>query len=123
MSEELSYLLAVFAAWRVTHLLAYEEGPFALIARARRASAQRIGSGVACFYCLSVWVPVPFAFLLADGLNGVLLWLGGSGVVVLLDKWFAGAPALHWEEETHEDELLQKNEAPYDIRVDVDQRR
>lgn len=110
MSQEVSYVLAALAAWRLTHLMAYEDGPFRLIAR-MRARAERFSAGLACFYCLSVWVPLPFAFVLSTGAQRVLLWLAGSGAVVLLHKLSGGAPATYWEEGEQNDELLRKDEA------------
>ena len=49
--------LALLATWRVTHLLAKEDGPADLIVRFRA----RLGDGLAgslmdCFNCLSLWI-------------------------------------------------------------------
>ena len=79
--------LAVLAAWRLTHLLAAEDGPFDLVLRLRR----RLGTGVwgqlmDCPYCVSLWVAAPLALLLAGDLAG---WLLGtvalSGAVCIIE--------------------------------------
>lgn len=45
------------------------------------------GSLMDCFYCLSLWVSVPFAVYLArDWAEGILLWLALSGGACLLFK-------------------------------------
>lgn len=108
--QEVSYILAALAAWRLTHLLAYEDGPLQLIARTR-AWAERFSAGFACFYCLSIWVPLPFALALGTGAECVLLWLAGSGAVVLLHKISGGAPATYWEAGERNDELLRNDAA------------
>jgi hypothetical protein len=40
-----------------------------------------------CFYCLSVWMAMPFTWLLSgDALTGVVVWLALSGAASLLFK-------------------------------------
>lgn len=80
--------LGILGVWRVTHLLAAEDGPWDAIARVRR----RLGSGVwgrlfDCFYCLSLWVAVPFAWLLGEAaVERILLWLALSGGAILVER-------------------------------------
>lgn len=84
----LALALAVLATWRVTHLLAREDGPFKLLARLR----VWVGTGffaslMDCFACLSLWTAAPLAWLLAsDGRTWVVLWLGFSGAALLLER-------------------------------------
>ena len=60
--------LGILSVWRVTHLLYGEDGPADLFVRFRRFAGDSIvGQLLDCFYCLSVWIAVPFA-----------LWLGGT---------------------------------------------
>ena len=81
--------LAVLATWRVTHLLAQEDGPGDVIATLR----QWLGSGffgelMDCFYCLSVWISIPFAFFIADWmLDRFVVWLALSGAASLANKF------------------------------------
>lgn len=55
-------VLGSFAAWRVTHLFNVEDGPWRLLVRLRSRWPKLFD----CFYCLSVWVAIPFAYLLGE---------------------------------------------------------
>ena len=81
-------VLAVFATWRLTHLLAREDGPADLIVRLRsRAGGGWLGHLMDCFNCTSLWVAAPMAWWLATGLaEGVVLWLALSGAACLLER-------------------------------------
>jgi hypothetical protein len=80
--------LAALAAWRVTHLLAAEDGPAGIVARAR----SRLGSGPAgeladCFGCLSIWVAVPLVpFVTRRRAEAVVCWLALSGAAFLAER-------------------------------------
>ena|ERR1051326_6954387 len=82
------FVLATLAVWRLTHMLAREDGPWDLLVKLRRA----LGSGMAgklagCFYCLSVWMALPFAwFLKGDASETFVGWLALSGGAVLLER-------------------------------------
>ncbi len=84
----LRFVLAVLATWRITHLLAREDGPADLIVRLRA----RLGDGFAgelmdCFYCLSLWVAAPFALVVSrDPLLLLLTWPALSGAACLLER-------------------------------------
>jgi hypothetical protein len=82
------FLLAALATWRVTHLLVEEDGPADVVVRLRRrAGSSRAGDLLDCFYCLSVWVAVPFAVGLA-GRRRVdpVSCLAVSGAACLLEQ-------------------------------------
>jgi hypothetical protein len=88
MHYSFRFALATLAVWRVTHLLAREDGPWDILQRLRR----QLGAGllsrlVACFYCLSVWVALPFAwFLKGDAAETFVGWLALSGGAILLER-------------------------------------
>jgi hypothetical protein len=84
----LRFTLAVLATWRITHLLAREDGPASILARLRvRLGNRFIGSLMDCFYCLSVWVAAPIALVLSPKpLDWLLAWLGLSGAACLLER-------------------------------------
>lgn len=86
--DHLFFFIVVLAAWRITHLLTKEDGPFDSIFLLRKmAGAGFFGSLLDCPYCLSLWVAVPFAAYLAHGWKeGILLWLSISGGICLLEK-------------------------------------
>jgi len=82
------FTLAVLATWRLTHLLAMEDGPGDIIATLRQALGNRFfGKLMDCFYCLSLWVAAPVAFLLTNKWSEwPLFWLALSGAACLLER-------------------------------------
>jgi hypothetical protein len=82
------FVLAALATWRVTHLLASEDGPADLIVRFRA----RLGHGLAgklmdCFNCLSLWTAAPAALLVSrKPLDWLATWLALSGSACLLER-------------------------------------
>jgi len=98
----LTFMLASLAVWRVTHLLAAEDGPFDIIANLRRAAGSSVlGKLLDCFYCLSLWVAVPFAWWLQSMWSArVLLWLALSAAAILMNRLadrFAPDPPVYFE--------------------------
>lgn len=84
----LRFALAVLATWRITHLLAREDGPAELLARLRARLGDRFaGQLMDCFHCLSVWVAAPIALLVARRPSDLwLVWLALSGAACLLER-------------------------------------
>ncbi len=82
------FVTAMLAAWRITHLIAYEDGPADLIAHARaRWSRGFAGRLLGCFQCLSMWVAAPLAwFVSGSRLESVVVWLALSGGACLLER-------------------------------------
>jgi hypothetical protein len=90
--DEMSFwarlFVAVLATWRITHLLANEDGPADLVVRFRA----RLGNGQAgqlmdCFQCLSLWVALPIAFFVSRRpLDLLFIWLSLSGAACLLER-------------------------------------
>jgi hypothetical protein len=81
--------LSVLATWRVSHLIAHEDGPFDVIVRLRRRAGDGfVGKLMDCPYCLSLWIAAPLALLLA-GTPGAwcVAWLAISGGSSLLEKF------------------------------------
>jgi hypothetical protein len=81
---ETRFALAALATWRVTHLLAREDGPFDAVFRLRaRLGSGALGELADCFYCLSVWVAAPFALAVARRPRELpLTWLSGAGCLL-----------------------------------------
>lgn len=89
----ITYLvLSVFAVWRITHMLGKEDGPFDIIfVMRKKAGAGFFGSLLDCFYCLSIWIALPFGFWLgANWLEKILVWLALSGAACLLEQATTG---------------------------------
>jgi hypothetical protein len=82
------FVLVSLAVWRVTHLLAEEDGPGDVVVRLRIWLGDSIaGRAMDCFFCLSLWIAAPFAVLLAgDVLTWGLVWLALSGAACLLQR-------------------------------------
>jgi hypothetical protein len=89
-----SFLLAVLATWRVTHLLANEDGPADIIFKLRRRLGDGlIGSLMDCFNCMSIWIAAPLAlFVSTSPLGWAVSWLALSGGACLLER-LGGASA------------------------------
>jgi hypothetical protein len=83
-----NFLLAVLATWRVTHLLASEDGPADLIVRFRALLGESlVGKLMDCFYCLSLWIAAPAAlFVTRNPLEWTMTWLALSGAACLLER-------------------------------------
>jgi hypothetical protein len=82
------FVLATLVTWRICHLLASEDGPGGVVARLRaRLDGTSVAQLIDCFGCLSVWVAIPLAFFVSEGLlNLVVTWLALSGAAFLLER-------------------------------------
>jgi hypothetical protein len=87
-------VLAVLATWRVTHLLANEDGPADVIFKLRRRLGDGfVGSLMDCFNCMSIWIAAPLAlFVSTNPLAWAVSWLALSGGACLLER-LGGASA------------------------------
>ena len=87
------FVLAVLATWRMTHLLAMEDGPADLIARSRaRLGSGMVGRLMDCFHCLSFWVAAPMTFFVCrEPLDLLLTWMALSGAAGLLERTGQGS--------------------------------
>jgi hypothetical protein len=81
-------IVVILVVWRVTHLLWAEDGPADIFAHLRRlAGSSFLGRLLDCFYCLSLWVALPLAWVSGSGwLERGLLWLSISGGAILLER-------------------------------------
>jgi hypothetical protein len=82
------FTVSALAVWRLTHLLAKEDGPFDMIFLLRKQAGKGFfGKLLDCFYCVSIWVALPFGIWL--GLRWwekIILWLALSGAACLLEQ-------------------------------------
>lgn len=99
-----TFIIGVLAVWRLTHLLWAEDGPAGVLARLRRSVGEGFfGRLLDCFYCLSLWVSVPFAWILASSwVERAIVWLGLSGGALILERATTRTPwtppAATWRE-------------------------
>jgi hypothetical protein len=110
-------VIGVLAVWRITHLFYGEEGPGDIFVRLRRAAGRGFwGALLDCFYCLSVWVALPFAYWLGESWKQrVMLWPALSAGAILLERLTSREPLsreLHYTEFEDDDELLRQEEKP-----------
>ncbi len=81
------FALASLATWRLTHLLAEEDGPGDVVVRARaRLGDTPAGALMDCFNCLSIWVAAPLSLsVLRRPRRPVVGWLAVSGAACLAE--------------------------------------
>lgn len=84
----LQLLVSCLAVWRITHLLAEEDGPWDMVIRLRqRIHSAWLGNVLDCFYCLSIWVAIPFATWTGKAwMDRAILWPAISGAAILLER-------------------------------------
>ncbi len=87
------FCLATLAVWRVSHLLAEEDGPWDLILKVRGwLGSSILGRLMDCFYCLSMWVSLPLAVWVSrireggSWIGSLVVWLAVSGGACLLER-------------------------------------
>ena len=114
-------VLGILGVWRVTHLLHAKNGPWGMLERLRGLSESPVWRGLlGCFYCLSLWVALPFSLLLAAGTKErLLLWPALSGGAILLERvtsrevqaaYFEEPPAETGNTEGNDDVFVRKDE-------------
>jgi hypothetical protein len=88
MTETYRVLLGVLCVWRITHLLQAEDGPWDVVLRIRKAAGdRRWGRLLDCFYCLSLWVSLPFSWFIGQTVaERGLLWLSLSAGAIVLER-------------------------------------
>ena len=112
----LRFTLGALATWRVTHLLIVEDGPWEVLAKFRALVALRFFRGLLdCFYCLSLWVALPFAFFLGQSAaDRILSWLALSAAAILLEnlstRLVGSAPPAFFEEKGENSDGLLRQE-------------
>lgn len=82
------FILLSLTAWRLTHLLGKEDGPFDLVFRLRKkAGTGFFGKLLDCFYCLSIWIALPLGIWEGNTLwEKLLYWIALSGAACLLEQ-------------------------------------
>jgi hypothetical protein len=88
LSDLYRLLLGVLCVWRITHLFQAEDGPWDVIVRLRRAAGDGfVGRLMDCFYCLSLWVSIPVAWVVGQTTaERVLMWIAFSGGAILAER-------------------------------------
>jgi hypothetical protein len=95
-------VIASLAVWRATYLLHAEDGPWDLAARLRGYLGDGpLGRMFRCFYCLSVWVAVPFVpWITGQWVSGLVVWAALSGAAIVIERLTdRQPPPAAWHEE------------------------
>jgi hypothetical protein len=81
-------VLGILGVWRLTHLLHTEAGPWNIFGALRTLAGDGfLGDLLDCFYCLSLWISVPFALVLGVGWRTkLLLWPALSAGAILAER-------------------------------------
>jgi uncharacterized protein DUF1360 len=81
-------VLGGLTVWRITYFLQAEDGPWDIVIRVRQFVGEGFwGKLLDCFYCLSVWVAAPIAYLLGQSwLERALLWPSLSAAAILIER-------------------------------------
>jgi hypothetical protein len=84
----LVFVIAALATWRVSHLIAKEEGPFHVFGKWRAlVGGHAVGELFTCFQCLSLWIGAGLALLTGTTWKEIaLLSLALSGAACLLNR-------------------------------------
>lgn len=111
MSELYRLLLGVLCVWRITHLFQAEDGPWDVIVKIRRAAGDGfIGRLVDCFYCLSLWVALPFAWVIGQTIKErALMWLAFSGGAILLERSTSKPESATAKQAWYEEDKFEKD--------------
>lgn len=113
--------LGILTVWRLTHLLNAEDGPWDVMVRLRRRAGNGfLGELLDCFYCLSLWISAPLAYVIGEGWKErLLLWPAISAGAIVLEKLSnrkhdaaVPPPAIYFEdpEEENNDVVLREEE-------------
>lgn len=80
------FLVLVLATWRLSRLLAMEDGPFDLIFKLRKFVGDGFwGKLMDCPFCSSIWISFILCLLVINSFSGLILYgLAGSGGACLL---------------------------------------
>jgi hypothetical protein len=89
--DALRFIILTLATWRVTHLIQAEDGPWDVIFKIRKLLGDGfVGSLMDCFFCLSIWVAIPFAVMeghkIADYFAYTMAFSGGA---IIIQKLFS----------------------------------
>ncbi len=83
--------LSILAIYRLSYLIAKEDGPFDMFASLRGKIGQEgwFGRGLNCPNCLSFWISiVPAIYISSSFLEFFTIWLGMAGMALIINELF-----------------------------------
>jgi hypothetical protein len=92
-----------------------EDGPWDILARFRRLFGNNVfGKLLDCFYCLSIWISIPFAYFTGETWRErIFLLFALSGGAILLDRITSKSKseqAIYYEDKESPDVMLWETE-------------
>jgi len=104
------FAMSALSVWRITHLLQAEDGPWDLVVRLRVHAGEGFWARLLdCFYCLSLWIALPFAITLGHGWREkMLLWPALSGAACLLQQATGSTTAPYFAHTEENNVMLRK---------------
>jgi len=78
----IEFIIIILAIWRVTSLLHAEDGPFHIFETVRK-TVGKYTEAFDCFWCLSIWVAIPFAYFSE---NFIVYWLAYSAGAIIVNE-------------------------------------
>ena len=108
-------VVIALAVWRITHLLQAEDGPWDVVVRLRRMLGDMFwGRLMDCFYCLSLWIALPFALGMGESWKErLVLWPALSAAASLLERATASNAAVYLEDKEEKDVLRRQANASH----------
>lgn len=93
MNEWFIVILSILAVYRISYLIAREDGPFDMFVAMRHKIGQHnwIGRGLHCILCIDFWLSLPPAIVLFGyaGIPMIIIgWLGMAGGGLIIYKIF-----------------------------------
>ena len=87
--DALRFIILTLATWRITHLIQAEDGPWDVIFKIRKLLGNGFaGSLMDCFYCLSIWIAIPFALIAGKTLvDDVIYTMAISGGAIWIQQF------------------------------------
>ena len=81
-------VLGILTVWRITSLVGSEDGPWDVFATLRSSAGDGFfAKGLRCFYCLSLWISLPFALIIGESrIESLLLWFALSAGAIVIQR-------------------------------------
>lgn len=80
----IEFILSSLAIWRICSLLVNEEGPYEIFHKLR-LKVDNYSDVLRCIWCLSIWISIPFAIYLVDGVEILIYILALSSTAIIID--------------------------------------
>ncbi|HEY6229029.1 MAG TPA: DUF1360 domain-containing protein [Verrucomicrobiae bacterium] len=90
-SPSFRLVVAILAVWRVSHLIAREDGPFDVIIKIRASLGNgMLGRLMDCPHCLGLWIAAPFGWWVGSDAAEyavAVAWLAIAGGASLIEHF------------------------------------